>query len=170
MKKLKLFILCGLTALALSSCCNCCKKGENQSCPNEQVADEGRGPRHGGHHHGFGGPEERMPMSEECKAKFEKWANFDNLTEAEQKTLLAERKAEIDKREAEMKKQKEEFEAKWAKFDSLTIAEQKELIDMKSFPMMGGHHHGAFRGHKGEGKPCCNKDEKQTCDKNEKVK
>lgn len=160
---LKTIILCGAVVIVASGCCNCKKDNGKCACPNEspEKCEQEVPCKHGKRPHAFNGPAEMFEISEEDKAKFEKWANFDNLPEAEQKSLLSERKAEIDKREAEMKKAKEEFEAKWANFDNLPVAEQKKLIEMKSRPMMMGGHHGMpHRLHHPEKPQCCDKENK----------
>ena len=75
-------------------------------------------------------------MSEEQKAMFEAWKDWDNQTPEKKAELIAKRKECIDKkiveqetREAEMKVKKGEFKAKWANFDKLDIEAQKVLID-----------------------------------------
>ena len=113
MKKVRLLL--GIFCLILlSACCNShnesaaeCQEGKKKCCAS------------------------KCEMTEEQKAFFEKWQNFDNLPVEEQKELIAKRKACIEKRKAEKKAAIEDFKAKWANFDNLTIAEQKELLDKK---------------------------------------
>ncbi len=154
MKKVKLLLGIFCMVLISASCCNSkkenatpcggpqmeCKKGDKKSCAP------------------------KCEMSEEQKAFFEKWKNFDNLPAEEQKELIAKRKACIEKREAEKKAAIEEFEAKWANFDNLTIAEQKELLEKKDcFMAPCGREmmrHGKGRGECPMMKKECNKGDK----------
>lgn len=113
MKKVKLLL--GIFCLALlSACCGnsgkegaCCQKGEKKCCAS------------------------KSEMSEEQKAFFEEWQNFDNLPAERQKELLAKSKAYVEKSIAEKKACIEKCEAELANFDNLTIAEQKALLDQK---------------------------------------
>lgn len=88
---------------------------------------------------------------EKMHAIEEKWVKFEELSEAEQKALISEKKALIDSMEARRKACIEKMKADWENFDSLSIDEQKRLLDMKS------HH---FRGDKP-----CNKGPKHCCKK-----
>lgn len=175
MKKVLVFATTALVGLFLAtSCCNCgkdgkcCKNQENQEAQEEEFNEEDMPeldaqvrPRHGRGHGPHGGMRPGCQMEEmtpEMKEKCQKWMKFDSLSVEEQKALLLEKKAEIDKREAEIAAKKAEMEQKWANFEQLSIEEQKQLIEMKSFggmmkmrpkrPM--GDHHGAP--HHGEGR------------------
>jgi hypothetical protein len=131
MKQVK--ILLGIVCMVFLASCN----NRSNNAPTEQVQEKDRKEcqRDCANHN----PECKKncqmksdKMCEEQKAACEKWKNFDNLTEQEQRTMLSTKKAEIDRREAEMKAAKDEFEAKWKNFENLTIAEQKELLDKRS--------------------------------------
>jgi len=138
MKKVKLLL--GIFCLVLlSACCNSrnestaeCQEGKKKCCASKRE------------------------MTEEQKAFYEKWQNFDNLPVEEQKELIAQKKACIEKRRAEKKAAIEDFKAKWANFENLTIAEQKELLDNKK----------CFKAIFGKGMKCCKgKEDKGKCNK-----
>lgn len=124
MKNLVKISALAVVALMAVSCCNNDKQDEfpPEGCPSEQM-----------------------------RAIDEKWVKFEELSEAEQKALITEKKALIDSMEARRKAAFEKMKADWENFDSLSIDEQKRLLDMKS------HH---FRGDKP-----CNKGPKHCCKK-----
>ncbi len=118
MKKVKLLL--GIFCLALvSSCCsNSNKEGEGckTTCQKEEkkcccVS--------------------KCEVSEEQKAFAEKWQNFENLAEEEQKEIIGKAKSCFEKNIAERKACIEKCEATLVNFDSLTVAEQKALLDGK---------------------------------------
>ncbi len=89
----------------------------------------------------------------------EKWVKFDELSEAEQKSLISEKKALIDSMDARRKAAIEKMKADWENFDNLSIDEQKRLLDMKSFHKFGKkgcHKFGHKPCHKGD-RHCCHK-------------
>lgn len=159
MKKVFIILTASLFGvLFATSCCNCDK--ENGKCHSNEQMEDCNGPRH--HKHDGHGPEGFKPegcpfaAENECpaemKEQFEKWMKFDSLSVEEQKALLKEKKAEIDKREAEIAAKKAEMEQKWANFDSLSVEEQKQLIDIKMGPKMcpkqfPNKHHGDKKPH-----------------------
>lgn len=122
----KVAAFAAMSVLAVS-CCKCDK--ENEKC----FAD---GPRPEMMHCPAGGPEKgKCPMMDKMRAMDEKWAKFDELSEAEQKALIAEKKALIDSIQAKRDAFKEKMKKDWENFDNLSVDEQKRLLDMKS-------HHG----------------------------
>ena len=118
MKKVRLLL--GVFCLALvSSCCynsnkegaegckEACEKSEKKCCAS------------------------KCEMNEEQKACFEKWQNFENLVEEEQKEIIGKAKACFEKEIADEKAFVEKCEAMLVNFENLTIAEQRELLDKK---------------------------------------
>lgn len=179
----RLSVAAFLMAMA-TSCCNCKKDEKCEGakpcksecvCPSEadcpKACDDKcerpfpkdrKDMKKGHRHHGMRKMHHR-DMNPEHKAQFEKWMNFDSLSVDEQKALIAERKAAIDKREAEIaaikaekKARMEEIKKKWENFDNLSIEEQKELIDMKSFKFRHARHM-----HPGDKRPACGNDMRQ---------
>lgn len=154
MKRFFLTIVsCAMIALGATSCCNCDKEcPQKDKCEKTEMMEHHGPKHHKGHHDGknrhhdgrkggadFHGPKKECNWSPEQKEMFEKWMKFDSLSVEEQKALLKERKAMIDKREAEFAAKKAEMEQKWADFDNLSVEEQKKLIEWKSFgPKKGG--------------------------------
>jgi len=143
MKKVKLLL--GVLCLVFVTACNCCNKG---NAPAEGECQK---------------EAPKCEMTEEQKACFEKWQNFDNLPVEEQKEMLAGKKACIEKRLADKKACIEKCQAELAEFDNLTIAEQKELLDQKQQCLDSGCN-------KEKAKCCkakkeCNKEEKKGCNK-----
>ena len=144
MKKVKLLL--GVLCLVFVTACNCCNK---KSAPAEGACQKSCAPK--------------CEMTEEQKAFFEQWQNFDNLSVEEQQELLAKAKACFEKKIADKKACIEKCEAKLANFDNLTIAEQKEFLDKKVKCTGKGMKCG-----KGKVKCCkekkgCSKEEKKGC-------
>lgn len=144
----KVSVLFGVVCFIFAACSNpqqTTKQDENQ--PKEECKKM------------EGGPEHCKDMTPEQKAACEAWKNWENQTPEQKATLIAERKAKIDKKmaemeakEAEMKAKREEFKAKWAKFDKLDIEAQKALID----EFISMHHKPCFKPEGGcSNKPCC---------------
>lgn len=151
MKKLVLFVsLMGM--MVLSSCCNCNKKCDGQekgACPDQKPACEMR--------HQCTKDKEGQP-GPKCEL-MEKWAKFDEMSLDEQKALIKETKAGIDKRDSIRRAQREEFKKNWENFDNLSIDEQKALLQQKMFKEACRHHHGPCPqgpcpGKPGNHKPC----------------
>ncbi len=119
MKKVRLLLGVFCLALVSSCCCNSNKEGAAEGCKAVCEKSEKKccAPK--------------CEMSEEQKAYFEKWQNFENLAEEEQKELIGKAKACFEKEIADKKACIEKCEAMLVNFDSLTVAEQKELLDKK---------------------------------------
>ena len=131
MKKVSLLLSIFCLALVSSCCCNSNKEGA-EGCKAEKKCCASK-----------------CEMNEEQKACFEKWQNFENLVEEEQKEVIAKAKACFEKDIADRKACVEKCEAMLVDFENLTIAEQKELLNEKVLCT-------------GKGK-CCKKDEKKAC-------
>lgn len=152
MKKMFL-MMCAVAAMV--TCASCCGK-----CDDKKACDkEGERPA-------CCQKDERHARCAEVRAK---WEKFDELSEEEQATLVAERKACIDKHRAkmaELEAKRAELDAKWEKFDELSIAEQKALIDEMDAlcPRHGEKKCGEKCGAKPEeGHKCCKGGEKPAC-------
>ena len=147
MKKVKLLL--GIFCLVFVSACNCCNKG-NAPAEGDQAGEKKC-------------CASKCEMTEEQKAFFEQWQNFDNLSAEEQQELLAKAKACIENRLAEKKACIEKCQAELAEFDNLTIAEQKELLEQKQQCLDSGC---KPKGCCKEKAKCCK--EKKECNKEEK--
>ncbi len=136
--------LCLVMILA-ASCCNpkegkgCCDKSADPTCCEKPC-----GPAKGNDH-----PcckqdiyVDQLTSEEKAELKLveEKWVTFDQLSEKEQKDLIAKRKVFVEKRRAfndqqaealrlEREAKKAECDKEWARFDQLSIADQKALLE-----------------------------------------
>ncbi len=115
MKKVRLLLSVFCLALISSCCGNSNKEGAGDKATCEKTEKKCCA--------------SKCEMSEEQKAHFEKWKNFENLAEEEQKEIIGKAKACFEKNIAEKKACVEKCEAMLVNFDSLTIAEQKQLLD-----------------------------------------
>lgn len=139
MKKIVKLASVAMVVLMATSCCN---SNDNSECEYAKQACEA--PCHK-HHKCHKGDFKKCP-------DMEKWAKFDELSEAEQKDLIAKRKAKVDSIDAARKAAFEKFKKDWENFDSLSIQEQKRLLDFKCHM----NHPGGFNKHgkKGFHKGC----------------
>ncbi len=142
MKKLVKLASVAMVVLMATSCCNCNK---NSEFDNEDQACEVTWKKHHKHHKCHKGDFKKCP-------DMEKWAKFDELSEAEQKALIAKCKAKVDSVDAARKAAFEKFKADWENFDNLSIQEQKALLDFKCH--FGGSRGFNKHGHKGFHKGC----------------
>ncbi|MDR1730065.1 MAG: hypothetical protein LBR52_05320 [Prevotellaceae bacterium] len=118
MKKVRLLLSVFCLALISSCCGNANKEGVAGGCKATcEKSEKCRA--------------SKCEMTEEQKAYFEKWQNFENLTVEEQKEMIGKAKACFEKSIAEKKACIEKSEAALANFDNLSVAEQKELLDKK---------------------------------------
>ena len=127
----KIIMFAGILCLCTLAACNG-KKTEENGQKTDSIA-MGTPQTACTHHH---------EMSEEQQALMAQWANFDNLTEQEQKDLLATRKACIDKM----------LESKTCSEDSKTGCSKDGKICCSK-----------------DGKTCCSKDGKTCCCKDDKT-
>lgn len=153
MKKIVKLASVAMMVLMATSCCKC---NENSECDAQKQACEAT-----------------CSKQQKCHKRdfkkcpdMEKWAKFDELSEAEQKDLIAKRKAKIDSIDAARKAAFEKFKKDWENFDSLSIDEQKKLLDFKShFLFKNGYRKGCPKHcHKGMHK-CCHKGMHKGCPK-----
>ncbi len=144
MKKIVKLASVAMVVLMATSCCN---SNDNSECEGARQACEA--PCH--KHHCHKGDFKKCP-------DMEKWAKFDELSEAEQKDLIAKRKAKVDSIDAARKAAFEKFKADWENFDNLSVQEQKKLLDIKC------HFGGPKKFHK-QGHKCCHKGCHKACHK-----